>query len=168
MFRIRTTASWALLTLGTACSGGDGGDGTGAGGGGGSGGSSLTDPMHTVSNGGSDASGICPALAAGSYTIHYTKLSQSMDCPVLEDQQLVVETTGRIVEPDLASSDSCTDRVTQEGCMRTRVVSCSQSSCSARIVHDVDRQTWAGDFTLTSDCYAESLTCRYDTWVTPR
>ena len=169
MFRIRTIASGTLLTLAAAaCSDSGGGDGTGMGGGGGSGGGSLTDPLHNTSNGGSTANSQCPALAAGTYTVHYNKLSQIFDCPQLEDKQLIVEADGDIVEPDLADSGSCTDRVTEDGCTRTRVVSCREGSCSGGYEHEVDRETWSGELTLTSRCSGQDLTCRYDTWVTPR
>jgi hypothetical protein len=124
--------------------------------------------MQIVSNGGSSANSLCPALAAGTYTIHYTKVSQIFDCPPLEDQRLVVEGDGDIIEPDLADSGTCTDRVTEDGCTRTRVTSCREDSCSAEFEHEVDRETWSGELTLSSRCSGQSLTCRYDTWVTAR
>jgi hypothetical protein len=161
VFKIDTLAG-ALLVLCSACSGGGGGDGSN----GGTGGSSLSQTMVTTSS--SDAESLCPALAAGSYTLHYQRLSASSSCPPLYDQELLIEADGSAALPLQSMVGTCSDHTTEDGCTRTWIVSCQQTDgCTLERRADVDRETWSGQYTTSAACPGQtSRSCQYEVSMT--
>jgi hypothetical protein len=160
VFKIDTLAA-ALLILCSACSGSGAGDGNG----GGTGGSSLSQTMVTTSS--SDVDGLCPALAAGSYTLHFTPRSASSSCPPLYDQELVIDADGSAALPLQSMLGTCSDHTTEDGCTRTWIVSCQQTDgCTVERRADVDRETWSGQYTNSAACPGQAgRTCQYDVAV---